>query len=64
MRTQLTRSITLFSSSPTRSVAVEGSPLPTDDQGANRAHQRWTGVLVFGTSLAFVLFVPLLRHLH
>lgn len=60
MRTQLTRSITLFDSAIDQS-ATAGSPPPVSHR---RTAQRWTRALLFGTSLAFALCAPLLRHLH
>ncbi|AXA66563.1 hypothetical protein [Pseudomonas oryzihabitans] len=61
MRTQLTRSITLFDSPDHQpaTAAVSSSP-----GSGKRNLQKWTKALVFGTSLAVALCAPLLRHLH
>lgn len=60
MRTQLTRSITLFDNAIDQSATAD-SPPPVSRR---RTAQRWTRALLFGTSLAFALCAPLLRHLH
>lgn len=60
MRTQLTRSITLFDSASDQAATAD-SPPPASQR---RAAQRWTRALLFGTSLAVALCAPLLRHLH
>lgn len=60
MRTQLTRSITLFDNSCDQAATAD-SPLPT---GQRRTVQRWTRTLLLGTSFAVALCAPLLRHLH
>ncbi len=61
MRTQLTRSITLFDGPDHHPTTTAVSPFPG---GRKRTLQKWTKALVFGTSLAFALCAPLLRHLH
>lgn len=61
MRTQLTRSITLFDSPDHQPTITE---VPSSPGGRRRTLQKWTKTLVFGTSLAFALCAPLLRHLH
>ncbi|QNQ99143.1 hypothetical protein BGI51_16500 [Pseudomonas oryzihabitans] len=61
MRTQLTRSITLFDSPDHQPATAEVSSAPGNRK---RNLQRWTKALVFGTSFAVALCAPLLRHLH
>lgn len=59
MRTQLTRSITLFDSP--QPIAGDSSASPSAPMSGR---QKWTAALLLGSSLAFALCAPLLRHLH
>lgn len=64
MRTQLTRSITLFDAARPQAQARDDSAVPADNGFTGRTNQRWTATFLCGTALAFVFCAPLFRHLH
>ncbi|ALZ84320.1 hypothetical protein APT59_08915 [Pseudomonas oryzihabitans] len=64
MRTQLTRSITLFDDPHPYAAVRDSSPAPTGVRLASGFRQKWTGAVLFGTTFGLALCAPLLRHLH